>query len=120
MRSGTGIIQEVEKMNDVEKTKQALFSQKSAGDRFSDVLRGRFEDLRIRRVGGEYDKEIAELADYIAQYVRTVGSERAVLDVQTGINLLNGYNKSSPIEAKHELKEDKEFGEKTYMALRMC
>ena len=104
-------------MNDVEKTKEQLFSQKSAGDRFSDVLRGRFGDLRFRREGGEFFREVSELGDFLAQHVAAVGAERAIQDFQTGLNLLNGYKKASIIESIVELAEDGDFGEKSYAAL---
>jgi hypothetical protein len=38
------------------------------------------------------------------------------LDFQVGINLLNGYKKDSIINAKIELEEDADFGEKTFLA----
>lgn len=40
-----------------------------------------------------------------------------MLDFQVGLNLLSGYKKDSLIEEKIQLKEDGDFGEKTFASL---
>ena len=62
-------------------------------------------------------QKVSELSDFISQYVKEAGKEQAILDFQVGLNLLNGYKKSSPVEAKIKLEEDSDFGEKTFAAL---
>lgn len=39
------------------------------------------------------------------------------MDFQVGLNLLNGYKKDSFIDAKIQIEEDSDFGEKTFLAL---
>lgn len=104
-------------MNKIEHAKSLLFSEKNAKERFENLLRDRFEDLLKKRKPDEFEEKIRVLGDYFANHAAAVGEKRAILDFQTGINLLNGYKKNSVLNEKTELREDSEFGEKTYAAL---
>lgn len=93
--------------NQVNRNKEALFRR---------IKPAQFEGQDKPLSEEDYQK-VAQLADFIAQYVRDVGKEQAVLDLQVGLNLLNGYQKESLVKEKIKLEEDSDFGEKTFGAL---
>lgn len=55
--------------------------------------------------------------DFLQKHIRKVGTEQAVKDFQRGLNILNKYNKKSPIEAKRPIDEDGILGNQTYSCL---
>jgi len=105
---------------------QLLFPEKneikSSSQKFDEILRKKlktlrsYENLNIENEA-QIDENLQELANFILNHVITVGNEQAVLDFQVGLNLLNGYKKDSFIDAKIQLEEDSDFGEKTFLAL---
>lgn len=116
----------------LEMVKEKLFSVKDPSQKMNDAIKIRVEKLReenFRRLKPsmyegkdeplsqeDYEK-ISNLADFISGYIRDVGKEQAILDFQVGLNLLNDYKKDSVLETKIQLKEDADFGEKTFKAL---
>lgn len=60
---------------------------------------------------------IQEVLDFLQKHIRKVGTEQAVKDLQRGLNILNGYNKKSLIEAKRPIEEDGILGNQTYSCL---
>lgn len=116
----------------LEQVKDKLFSTASSSEKMNEEIRNsvkRIREEKLRRlqptefndqseaISNEDYQKISELADFIATYIREVGKEQAILDVQVGLNLLNDYKKMSLIESKIKLEEDSNFGEKTYAAL---
>ncbi len=63
------------------------------------------------------DNNIQEVLDFLQKHIRKVGTEQAVKDFQRGLNILNKYNKKSPIEAKRPIEEDGVLGNQTYSCL---
>ena len=55
------------------------------------------------------NEKYKEIADFIRNHVLSLGKEQAVKDFQTGLNFLNK-------DLVEPLKEDGEFGEKTFKA----
>ena len=112
--------------------REKLFSTKDASEKMNDEIKNsvkRIREQQLRRLkpsqfndesymlSDEDYQKVAELADFITTYINETGEEQAILDFQVGLNLLNGYKKNSPIEAKITLEEDSKFGEKTFYAL---
>lgn len=60
---------------------------------------------------------IQEVLDFLQKHIKKVGTEQAVKDFQRGLNILNRYNKKSPIEAKRPIEEDGILGNQTYSCL---
>ncbi len=60
---------------------------------------------------------IQSVLDFLQKHIRKVGTEQAVKDFQRGLNILNKYNKKSPIEAKRPIEEDGILGNQTYACL---
>ena len=60
---------------------------------------------------------IQEVLDFLQKHIKKVGTEQAVKDLQRGLNILNGYNKKSLIEAKRPIEEDGILGNQTYSCL---
>lgn len=114
-----------------ETVSEKLFSQKPHSERFNDELKNKILKMKEKslkklqngnignseEISPEEEAKIAELADYITKYVQETGKEQAIMDFQTGLNLLNGYKKESAIESTIRLEEDGDFGEKTLAAL---
>ncbi len=110
---------------------EKLFSQKPCVEKFNNELKKKILKMREKsfkrlqnenienseEISPEEEAKIAELADYITKYVQETGKEQAIIDFQTGLNLLNGYKKESPIKSQIRLEEDGNFGEKTLAAL---
>ena len=95
---------------------------KTSLQKFDEILRKKLKTLRSYENPNteketQIDENLQELANFIQNHVITVGKEQAVLDFQVGLNLLNGYKKDSFIDAKIQLEEDSDFGEKTFLAL---
>ena len=95
---------------------QAL--NKTPSQRFEEQLRNRLHSMRSERlrvlnpelVEQDFENEnYKEIADFIRNHVLSVGKEQAVKDFQTGLNFLNK-------DLVEPLKEDGEFGEKTFKA----
>ena len=100
-----------------------LFPEKSSlnmtqSQQFEDQLRNQLHSIRQERekllnptaVSIEIENEnYKEIAEFIKQHVLIVGKEQAVKDFQTGLNFLH-KNLIEP------LKEDGDFGEKTFRA----
>ena len=116
----------------LETVKEKLFSTKSPSEKMNDEIRNcilMMKEKQLRRlrpslfesdaelISDEDYQKISELADFIAEHGREVGKEQTILDFQVGLNLLNSYKKESLIDSKIQLKEDSDFGEKTYAAL---
>lgn len=60
---------------------------------------------------------IQEVLDFLQNHIQKVGTQQAVKDFQRGLNILNKYNKKSPIEAKRPIDEDGILGNQTYTCL---
>ena len=116
----------------LEQVREKLFSIKDSSQKMNDEIKNSIERIREQQwrrltpsqfsdesynLSDEDYKKVADLADFISLYIREAGKEQAILDFQVGLNLLNGYKKDSPIEAKIKLEEDSHFGEKTFSAL---
>ena len=100
-----------------------LFPEKSSLNRtpsqkFEDQLRNKLHSMRNERMHilnpksqkQDFENEnYKEIADFIKQHVLTVGKEQAVKDFQCGLNFLHK-------DLIEPLKEDGEFGEKTFRA----
>ncbi|MFA7658932.1 MAG: hypothetical protein WCY19_05825 [Candidatus Gastranaerophilaceae bacterium] len=63
------------------------------------------------------NSNIQEVLDFLQKHIKKVGTEQAVKDFQRGLNILNKYNKKSPIEAKRPVEEDGILGNQTYACL---
>lgn len=63
------------------------------------------------------NNNIQEVLDFLQKHIKKVGTEQAVKDFQRGLNILNKYNKKSPIEAKRPIDEDGVLGNQTYSCL---
>lgn len=110
---------------------EKLFSQKPCVEKFNNELKKKILKMREKsfkrlqnenienseEISPEEEAKIAELADYIAKYVQETGKKQAIIDFQTGLNLLNGYKKESVIKSLIRIEEDGDFGEKTLAAL---
>lgn len=118
--------------SNLETVRQKLFSSKSASEQMNDEIRmsvNRIREEQLKRLKPSLFKEqedflsdedyqkVSELADFMREYVKIAGKEQAVLDMQVGINLLNNYRKESFVESKIQLKEDSDYGEKTFKAM---
>ena len=116
----------------LEQVREKLFSAKDSSQKMNDEIKNSAERIKekvLRRlkpsifndkddtISDENYQKVSELSDFISQYVKEAGKEQAILDFQAGLNLLNGYKKSSSVEAKIKLEEDSDFGEKTFAAL---
>ena len=116
----------------LEQVREKLFSAKDPSQKMNYEIKNSAERIKekvLRRlkpsifndkddtISDENYQKVSELSDFISQYVKEAGKEQAILDFQVGLNLLNGYKKSSPVEAKIKLEEDSDFGEKTFAAL---
>ena len=113
-------IKEVSKLLFPEKEELKTPSQK-----IDEILRKKLQEIRTNRYQpkdlqdndiSQFDEKIEEIANFFQIHVLNVGKSQAILDFQVGINLLNGYKKDSIINAKIELEEDADFGEKTFLA----
>lgn len=90
---------------------------KTPSRRFEDELRNQYHKLqRLKSYGIDYsenedlvDEKYKSIADYIKDHVKAVGKEQAVRDFQCGLNFLHKG-------LKEALKEDGDFGEKTFKA----
>ena len=116
----------------LEQVREKLFSTKDPSQKMNYEIKNSAERIKekvLRRlkpsifndkdntISDENYQKVSELSDFISQYIKEAGKEQAILDFQVGLNLLNGYKKSSPVEAKIKLEEDSDFGEKTFAAL---
>lgn len=116
----------------LEQVREKLFSTKDPSQKMNYEIKNSAERIKekvLRRlkpsifndkddtISDENYQKVSELSDFISQYVKEAGKEQAILDFQVGLNLLNGYKKSSSVEAKIKLEEDSDFGEKTFAAL---
>ncbi len=116
----------------LEQVREKLFSAKDPSQKMNYEIKNSAERIKekvLRRlkpsifndkddtISDENYQKVSELSDFISQYVKEAGKEQAILDFQVGLNLLNGYKKSSSVEAKIKLEEDSDFGEKTFAAL---
>ena len=95
---------------------QAL--KQTPAQNFEDLLRNQLHSMRNERLRilnpklAEQDFEnenYRKIADFIKNHVLSVGREQAVKDFQTGLNFLHK-------DIVEPLKEDGEFGEKTFKA----
>lgn len=122
----------IKQNQNIETVREKLFSTKPSSEKMNDEIRSsidRIRETRLRRarpskfkgeaepLSDENYTKIAELANFISLYIHDVGKEQAIQDFQVGLNLLNNYKKKVLTEAKLQLNEDGDFGEKTYSAL---
>lgn len=118
--------------SNIETVKEKLFSTKDSSEKMNDEIKSsilRMKENQLRRLRptefeGEVEPiseedyaKVSELSDFIAEHIQEVGKEQTILDFQVGLNLLNDYRKESLIDSKVQLKEDSDFGEKSYSAL---
>lgn len=61
--------------------------------------------------------KIRQVMDFMRKHIQRVGTEQAIKDFQYGLNILNMKRKNSSIEEFHQLKEDGDFGTKTYACI---
>ncbi|CCY63115.1 unknown [Clostridium sp. CAG:967] len=61
--------------------------------------------------------KIRQVMDFMRKHIQRVGTEQAIKDFQYGLNILNMKRKNSSIEEFHQLKEDGDFGNKTYSCI---
>ena len=108
---------------DIMQVSKLLFPEKSSfnktpSQQFEDQLRNQLHSMRQERekllnpetVSIEFENEnYKEIADFIKQHVLTVGKEQAVKDFQCGLKFLHK-------DLIEPLKEDGDFGEKTFRA----
>lgn len=73
--------------------------------------------IKISKTNTDASSNIQEVLDFLQKHIRKVGTEQAVKDFQRGLNILNKYNKKSPIEAKRPIDEDGILGNQTYSCL---
>lgn len=109
--------------NNIEQVSRLLFPDgtelnKTASQQFSDDIRRQILNMRNQRlktIASNYQNEVEnnqdykEIADFIREHVMSVGKEGAVKDFQCGLNFLHK-------DLKEALKEDGDFGEKTFRA----
>ena len=95
---------------------QAL--NKTPTQKFEEQLRNQLHSMRNERLSilnpvadeqNNLDENYTEIANFIKNHVLSVGKEQAVKDFQTGLNFLHK-------DLLEPLKEDGEFGEKTFKA----
>ena len=100
-----------------------LFNDEAAVDKtpsqkFDDLLRNQLQAMRNQRLRilnsdltDQYyqNENYTEIANFIKKHVLSVGKEQAVKDFQCGLNFLHK-------DLTEPLKEDGEFGEKTFKA----
>ena len=95
---------------------QAL--SKTPTQKFEEQLRNQLHSMRNERLSilnlvadeqNNLDENYTEIANFIKNHVLSVGKEQAVKDFQTGLNFLHK-------DLLEPLKEDGEFGEKTFKA----
>lgn len=110
-------------MQNLEQVSKLLFPDeaelnKTPGQKFDDEIRQKIFGMRKQRLEkiqpdnqsqDEISEEYKEIADFIKDHVISVGKEQAVRDFQSGLNFLHK-------DLKEPLKEDGEFGEKTFRA----
>jgi len=60
------------------------------------------------------EAKVQQIMNFMRKHIQRVGGEQAIKDFQYGLNLLNRKRKNSTNEAFHRLKEDGDFGNKTY------
>ena len=86
--------------------------------KFEEQLRNQLHSMRNERLRilnpvadeqNNLDEHYKEIANFIKNHVLSVGKEQAVKDFQTGLNFLHK-------DLLEPLKEDGEFGEKTFKA----
>lgn len=86
--------------------------------KFDDLLRNQLYSMRnerLRILNPENPQQITDnenytqIAEFIKKHVLAVGKEQAVRDFQSGLNFLHK-------DLKEPLKEDGDFGEKTFRA----
>ncbi len=70
------------------------------------------DKLEPKKVNADFAME--ELARFMQTHVKKVGIKQAVKDFQAGMNLLNKGKEESIVTSKRQLKEDGDFGEKTF------
>ena len=96
---------------------EQAFSQ-TPSQRFEDQLRNQLHSMRNERLRvlnpelveqGSENEKYKDIADFIKDHVLSVGNEQAVKDFQAGLNFLHK-------DIIEPLKEDGEFGEKTFKA----
>lgn len=63
------------------------------------------------------DYKIQEVMNFIKKHIQRVGRKQAIKDLQYGLNILNKKRKNSTIEAFRQLKEDGDFGNKSYACI---
>lgn len=109
--------------NDYKTVSKLLFPDESILDKtpeqkFDDEIRAKVFALRNQKLTSssqqspqysELEENYREIADYIKNHVLAVGKEQAVRDFQCGLNFLHK-------DFKEALKEDGDFGEKTFKA----
>ncbi|CDE88490.1 TPA: hypothetical protein CPT81_02850 [Candidatus Gastranaerophilales bacterium HUM_20] len=61
--------------------------------------------------------KIRQVMDFLKKHSQRVGTEQAIKDFQYGLNILNMKRKDSSVEEFHQLKEDGDFGTKTYACI---
>ncbi|MDD3437720.1 MAG: hypothetical protein PHC64_11265, partial [Candidatus Gastranaerophilales bacterium] len=72
---------------------------------------------KIGKTNTDTSTNVQEVLNFLQKHIRKVGTEQAVKDFQRGLNILNKYNKKSPIEAKRPIDEDGILGNQTYACL---
>lgn len=66
----------------------------------------------------EVNEDYKKIADFIKKHVIAVGKEQAMKDIQLALNLLCNSKKNAILEELKMLKEDGDFGKKTFSCLK--
>ncbi len=117
-------------MTNFETVKNKLFSTAAPSEKMNDEIRNQVKQYRekgmamLKQIAEEENplteedyRKICELGDFMLQYVNDFGERRAVLDFQTGLNMLTGYKKNAIVQEQIQLDEDMIFGEKTFRTI---
>ena len=71
------------------------------------------KDTNIKKI----NSKIEQIILFLDNHAKIVGHEQAIKDLQIGLSLLNKNRRNSPINAKNILKDDGDYGQKTYACL---
>jgi len=61
--------------------------------------------------------KIEQIILFLDNHAKIVGHKQAIKDLQVGLSLLNKNRRNSPIIVKNILKDDGDYGQKTYACL---
>ena len=65
----------------------------------------------------EINTKLEQIILFLDNHAKVVGHKQAIKDLQIGLSLLNKNKRNSPINTKNILKDDGDYGLKTYACL---